>query len=185
MNFRETQTFRPHVHVCAQLCLTLCNPVDCSPLGSSVHGIFQAKILEWVAISCSRGSSWPRDRNCNSGVSCTGKQILYHCATMALQRVRCDWAQQGRAESEHCCFLVTIAIADDSKDQLLMLKPWVAAAGEQDICALTKHPHRLTITSFMMERFGSTILLITINETNQSSITEMYSVSGLKVLNLS
>ena len=40
----------------------LCNPVDCSPPGSSVHGILQARILEWVAISFSRGSSWPRDR---------------------------------------------------------------------------------------------------------------------------
>ena len=46
----------------AQSCLTLCNPVDCSPPGSSVHGILQARILEWVAISFSRGSSWPRDR---------------------------------------------------------------------------------------------------------------------------
>ena len=40
-----------------QLCLTLCDPVDCSPPGSSVHGIFQAKVLDWVAISFSRGSS--------------------------------------------------------------------------------------------------------------------------------
>ena len=46
----------------AQLCLTLCNPMDCSLPGSSVHGIFQARVLEWVAISFSRGSSWPRDR---------------------------------------------------------------------------------------------------------------------------
>ena len=41
----------------AQLCLTLCSPVDCSSQGSSVHGILQARILEWVAISFSRGSS--------------------------------------------------------------------------------------------------------------------------------
>ena len=46
----------------AQSCLILCNPIDCSLSGSSVHGIFQAKVLEWVAISFSRGSSWPRDR---------------------------------------------------------------------------------------------------------------------------
>ena len=46
----------------AQSCLTLCDPVDSSPPYSSVHGILQAKILEWVAISFSRGSSWPRDR---------------------------------------------------------------------------------------------------------------------------
>ena len=46
----------------AQLCLTLCNPMDCGLPGSSVHGIFQARILEWVSISFARGSSWPRDR---------------------------------------------------------------------------------------------------------------------------
>ena len=44
-----------------QLCLTLCYPMDCSLPGSSVHGIFQARVLEWVAISFSRGSFWPRD----------------------------------------------------------------------------------------------------------------------------
>ena len=45
----------------SQSCPTLCNPVDCSPPGSSVHRILQARILEWVAISFSRGSSQPRD----------------------------------------------------------------------------------------------------------------------------
>ena len=45
----------------AQLCPTLCDPADCSPPGSSVHGFLQARILEWVAISFSRGSSQPRD----------------------------------------------------------------------------------------------------------------------------
>ena len=47
----------------SQSCPTLCNPMDyCSPPGSSIHGILQARILEWVAIAFSRGSSWPRDR---------------------------------------------------------------------------------------------------------------------------
>ena len=50
-----------------QSCLTLCDPVDYSPPGSSVHGILQARILEWVAMSSSRGSSWLRDQTC---VSC-------------------------------------------------------------------------------------------------------------------
>ena len=45
-----------------QACLTLCNPTDCSTPGSSVHGILQARILEWVAMPSSRGSSQPRDR---------------------------------------------------------------------------------------------------------------------------
>ena len=44
-----------------QSCPTLCNPTDCSPPGSSVHGIFQARVLQWVTISSSRGSSRPRD----------------------------------------------------------------------------------------------------------------------------
>ena len=57
---------RPHcvcVHVCSvsQLYLTLCDPMDLSPSGSSIHGISQLRILEWDAISFSRGSSQPRD----------------------------------------------------------------------------------------------------------------------------
>ena len=57
----------------AQSCLTLCDPMDFSPPGSSVHGIIPASILEWFATSSSRGSSWPRDQTCISCVSCTGK----------------------------------------------------------------------------------------------------------------
>ena len=67
-----------HWYVCAQSCLTLCNLVDCCPPGFSVLEIFQARILKWVAISYSRGSSWPRDW---TGISCMGRQILYHWAT--------------------------------------------------------------------------------------------------------
>ena len=57
-----------------QSCSTLCNPMDCSPPGSSVHGILQERIMEWVAIPFSR-SSWPRDRT-----MCLPhcRQILYH-----------------------------------------------------------------------------------------------------------
>ena len=62
-------------------CPTLCDPVDCSPPGSSVHGIFQTRILEWVAISFFRGFSQSRDQTCVSWVSCVGRQILYHWAT--------------------------------------------------------------------------------------------------------
>ena len=65
----------------AQLCLTLCDPMDCSLPGSSVHGILQARILEWVTISSSRGSSQPRDQTLVTCGSCVGRRILYHCAT--------------------------------------------------------------------------------------------------------
>ena len=53
------------LYVCTkslQSCLTHCNSMDCSPPGSSVHGILQARILEWVAMPSSKGSSQPRDR---------------------------------------------------------------------------------------------------------------------------
>ena len=66
-----------------QSCLTLCDPMDCSPPGSSGHGIFQARILKWVAISYSRGSSWARGWTC---VSCIGRWTHYHCTTWEAQR---------------------------------------------------------------------------------------------------
>ena len=65
----------------AQSCLTLHHSVDCSPPGSSVCGILQARILEWIGISFSRGSSLPRGQTQVSCVSFIGKQILYHCTT--------------------------------------------------------------------------------------------------------
>ena len=58
--------------VYAQLCLTPCDPIDCSPPDSSVHGISQARILEWVSSSFSRGSSPPSDRTRVSGTSRAG-----------------------------------------------------------------------------------------------------------------
>ena len=51
------QLLTPRVCSVAQSCLTLCDPLDCSPPGSTVHGISQVRILEWVAIPFSRGSS--------------------------------------------------------------------------------------------------------------------------------
>ena len=82
---------RPSVHfwlfppgVCVQACLVtrscpaLCDPMDCSPPGSSVCGIFQARILEWDAISYSRGSSWP---TVGTHGSCIGRWILHHWTT--------------------------------------------------------------------------------------------------------
>ena len=70
-----------HCFVVAKSCPTLCDLMNCSLPGSSIHGISQARILEWVAISSCRVSSWPRDWTWVSSVSCIGRQILYHCAT--------------------------------------------------------------------------------------------------------
>ena len=71
----------------AQLCLTLCDPMDCSLLGSSVHGILQARILEWVAIPFSRGSSQPKDW---TQVSCFASRLFTIWATLYLMSlVKC------------------------------------------------------------------------------------------------
>ena len=61
-----------------QSCPTLCDPMDCGLLGSSNHGILQARILELVAMPSSRGSSPFRDQILMSYISCIGRQVLYH-----------------------------------------------------------------------------------------------------------
>ena len=65
----------------AQSCLTLCNPVDCSLPCFSIHGIFQARVLEWGAISFSRGYSRPSDR---TWVSCIVSRCFTICATRGI-----------------------------------------------------------------------------------------------------
>ena len=67
--------------LCAKLlqsCPTLCHPMDCIPLGSLVHRILQPRILEWVVMSSSRGSSRPRDWTQVSSIFCIGRLVLYH-----------------------------------------------------------------------------------------------------------
>ena len=80
-NFEPLRTLCVCVCVCvcvcsvSQSCLILCGPMECSLPGSSVHGISQARIPEWVALSYSRGSSRPS--NCTQ-VSCIGRRNIYH-----------------------------------------------------------------------------------------------------------
>ena len=64
----------------AQSCLHLCDRMDCSSLPRSVHGIFQARTLDWVAISSSRETFWPRALKGVSSISCIDRWILYHCS---------------------------------------------------------------------------------------------------------
>ena len=56
----------------------LCYPVGSCPPGSSVHGILQARTLEWIVMPSSRRSPWPRGQTCVSYVSCIGRWVLYH-----------------------------------------------------------------------------------------------------------
>ena len=74
---------RPDLHACvcwlSRFCsVQLCDPMVCSPPGSSVHGILQARILEWVAMPSSRGSSLSRDRTDISYISCSARRTPYH-----------------------------------------------------------------------------------------------------------
>ena len=82
LHIRENQVSGFVVALVAKLCPTLCHPMNCSTPGSSVHGISQTRILVWVAIPFSRGSSQPKDRTC---ISCIDRQILYHWATRETQ----------------------------------------------------------------------------------------------------
>ena len=84
-------------------CPGLYNPMDCSPPGSSVHGILQAKILEWVAVPSSRGSSPPRDQTCIFYVSCLAGWFFITSATWEAfwngKNCHCDDWEQWFASS--------------------------------------------------------------------------------------
>ena len=81
-----------------QLCPSLCNPMNCNMPGYSVRGIFQTRILEWVAIPSSRGSSWPRDWTWVSCISCIGRQTNYHFATWEPQLSVCIQENRSRPQ---------------------------------------------------------------------------------------
>ena len=121
----ETHHSSPCVCVCmcvlvAQSCLTVCDPMDCSPAGSSVHGIFQARILEWVAISSSRGSSWPRDWTQFSCISCIGRQSLKNCTTWEVHSSP-RWQQSAVSTfSWRCSVLISKAISPQSCDLAML-----------------------------------------------------------------
>ena len=84
-----------HTHTCSVV--SLCDPVDCSLPGFSVQGIFQARILEWVAISISSSKApfQPRDQTCLSCISCITRRILYPWA-ISRQLLRICWVKVGK-----------------------------------------------------------------------------------------
>ena len=90
-DIQHHQSLRLCLWAVTQLHPTFCNPMDCNPPPFSVHEIFQTRILEWVAISCSRGSSWSRDQTHVSCVSCISMQILYHCASLGKCKTTIQW----------------------------------------------------------------------------------------------
>ena len=107
-----------YVHVLVtQLCLTLCDPMDCSLLDSSVHGILQERILEWVAIPFSRGSSQPRDRTWASNtagrfftVYATRDAAKYPTMPRTAPQRRIILLMCPDAETEHTSFCLQLPV---------------------------------------------------------------------------
>ena len=100
------------VCLATQSCPTLCDPMNWNLTGSSVHGLFQARIVEWVAISYSTGSSQTRNW---THVSSIGRWILYHCAT---------WEAQSYILYIYI-YLVTQTVKNLPVMQETGLNPWV------------------------------------------------------------
>ena len=95
-----------------QSCLTLCDPMDCSPPGSSVHGILQTRIPEWVAMPSSRESSRPKDLTRVSYVSCIGRGVLYHWHLLGsgeTQFQKEEISAKQETEGSHACLLSTLS----------------------------------------------------------------------------
>ena len=90
----------------AQSCPTLCDPTDYNPRGFSDHGISEARILEWVALSFSRRSLQPRDWTQVSWISCIGRWILYSWTTREVHMCRGSsyppWVVSHRKLGTHC-----------------------------------------------------------------------------------
>ena len=92
--------FPMHAHAqLLQLYWTLWDPMACSPPGSSVHEILQARVLEWVSMSSSKGSSWPRDQTHVSCIFCTAGGFFTHWATIKFNKITVlfsGFSQRGR-----------------------------------------------------------------------------------------
>ena len=94
---RKEKEILKHSVLITQSCPALCDPMDCSPPGSSVGGILQARILEWVAISFSRGSSQPRAR---TWVSCIAGRLFMVSATGKALSVSLKHRESGNVQTE-------------------------------------------------------------------------------------
>ena len=110
-----------------QSCLTLCDPMDCSPSGSPVHANFQPRILEQVVIPSSRGSSQPRDWTC---ISCIGRWILYYWATK--EALRKDSSYNSCGYNVIQIYVCVSLVAHMVKNLPTARETWVWSLGCED-----------------------------------------------------
>ena len=120
--------------------------MDCRPPGSSVRGIFQARIPEWVVICFSRESSWPRDW---TRVSCIGRRILYHCTTWEAQRER----EREREVAQSCptlCDLMDCSLPGSSVHGIFQARvlEWIAVPFSKE----SSRPRDRTWVSHIVDR---------------------------------
>ena len=129
----------PHWTSCSisQLCLTLCDPMD-----SSVHGILQAKILKWVAMPSSRGSSWPSDPTHVSYVSCIGRRALYHehCLGSLTFVCKCIWEKCKRKAFTFYSIYFCIALIFNTESIFLFHSHLLPSRGFK-LCLLLHFEH--------------------------------------------
>ena len=138
--------------VCAQslqLCLTVRDPMDCSPPGSSVRGILQARVLEWVAMPSSRGSSPPGGGTRVSYISCTGKWVLY-CWTPGKAPICLWWSQ-------NCLFIFCIFYQKFHKGRRTAFSVLGFSSSSKDTCLVQSAP---VFTEQMTYLFRNKLLVL-------------------------
>lgn len=118
----------------------------CRPIGTSERVVM---VMDYRTLRFKKRSMGPQWFSNKVGEGDDGKTVVY--------RKRQLVGVRRMLGLEHYCFPITIAIIDGSKGSPLTLKPRVDTAAEQGICALMKHPHRLTVISIMMEGSGGAI----------------------------
>ena len=135
--------------------MTLCNLMDHGPLGSSVHGILQGRILNWVAVPSSRGSSRPRNQTCISYVSCIGRWVLappgkvltwHKTSSMTGQQLSSPEAQRYASSSlmqnhVHLCVLISmIALVLADRYLAVIFQNWTGGSFHQWEWSSLPHP---------------------------------------------
>ena len=129
---------RPAVLRWAQSCPILHDPMDCSSPGSSVHGISQPRILEWAAISSSRGSSWPRDWTRVPCISYAGRRILHQLYNLGNPQTLAYIRMLEGLIKTYCQASLRVV---DSMGMELDSRIWISSkfSGEADVAELGDH----------------------------------------------
>ena len=126
-------------------CLTLCDPMDCNPPDSSVHGVLQARILEWVAIPFSKGWSQPRDQIHVFCVACFGRRVT----TSATWGTLSPWLEGIFLQVSCSLFIATLEIFKPKLSFSRNVLSWILQAG---VLLIWKWGESLIMLDCLLER---------------------------------